>query len=92
MEFDLTTILGLIAAVLTTGALVPQVAKTWRTRSTGDLSLTMYAMMFTGLLLWLVYGLLRQDLPLILANGVGLGLSFVILFFKIKESQAKKGS
>ena len=84
MEIDALTILGLFAACLTTGALVPQVVKTWKTRSTGDLSLSMYLMMFTGTCCWLAYGILRNDIPLIFANGVATALSLTILVFKIK--------
>lgn len=86
---DFTTILGLIAACLTTGAYVPQAIKTWKTRRTGDLSLGMFSMIFIGTICWLLYGIVKQDLPIILANTVTLGLSFIILFFKIKETQGK---
>lgn len=81
---DLTTLLGLIAAFLTTGAFVPQVVKTWKTRSTGDLSLGMFLMLFLGTACWLTYGLVKNDLPIILANGLTLSLSFIILYFKIR--------
>lgn len=84
---DSTTIIGLVSAFLTTGAYVPQAVKTWRTRRTGDLSLSMFSMVFLGTVGWLVYGLLKDDLPIILANTVTLGTSFVILFFKVKEVQ-----
>lgn len=77
------TALGLFAAFLTTGALVPQVVKTMRTKSTGDLSLGMYSMMFTGTLCWLLYGFLNKDIPIISANIVASVFSFIILYFKI---------
>ncbi len=83
--FDALTLLGLMAAVLTTGALVPQTIKTWKTKSAGDLSMYMYLMMVSGILCWLLYGYYKNDIPLILANGVGLVLSSIILFFKMKE-------
>ncbi|MEY3052583.1 MAG: hypothetical protein RLY31_2368 [Bacteroidota bacterium] len=86
---DLTSLLGMLAASLTTGAFVPQVIKTWKTRSTGDLSLFMFLLIFIGTLCWFAYGLLRQDLPIILANGLTLTLSFIILFFKLRESFRK---
>ncbi len=80
-----TTIIGLVAAFLTTGAYVPQAVKTWRTRRTGDLSLSMFTMVFLGTVSWLVYGILKDDLPIILANTITLGTSFVILYFKLRE-------
>ena len=82
---DALTLLGLLAASLTTGALVPQTVKTWKTRSAGDLSMYMYLMMVAGVSCWLLYGFYKNDLPLVLANGVGLLLSGTILFFKMKE-------
>ena len=86
---DSTTIIGLVSAFLTTGAYVPQAVKTWRTRRTGDLSLSMFMMVFLGTAGWLVYGLLKDDLPIILANVITLGTSFVILYYKVLEVRAK---
>lgn len=90
---DSTTIIGLVAAFLTTGAYVPQAVKTWRTRRTGDLSLSMFTMVFLGTVSWLVYGILKDDLPIILANTITLGTSFIILYFKLREvmEQRKAG-
>jgi MtN3 and saliva related transmembrane protein len=79
------TILGFVAACLTTGAYLPQVIKTWRTKTTGDLSLSMYAMMTAGIVLWLTYGILNQDAPIIFANAVAFVLTFIILYFKLRE-------
>ncbi|HMC85044.1 MAG TPA: SemiSWEET transporter [Chitinophagaceae bacterium] len=83
-------VIGLIAAFLTTTAFFPQVIKTVKTKSTGDLSLPMYTLMFTGTLSWLVYGLLKGDLPVTLANAVSSLASFVIFYYKIKEVRMEK--
>ncbi len=87
-----TTIIGLIAAFLTTGALVPQAYRAWKTRSTDDISLGMYLMMVSGTLLWLIYGLLRKDVPIIFANGVALVFSSMILSLKIRGTKGVKPS
>lgn len=84
MAFDATTILGLAAATLTTVAFLPQVIKTWRTRQTRDISLGMFSVLCFGICLWLLYGFLRDDLPLILANAVTLALAGTILVLKLK--------
>ena len=81
----MVTILGLLAATLTTIAFVPQVVKTWRTRSTHDISLGMFSLLAAGVFAWLVYGLLIGDLPLVLANGVTFVLAGTILYFKIRN-------
>ena len=78
----LVTLLGLIAGTLTTFAFVPQVVKTWRTKSAGDLSIGTMSMICTGVFLWLLYGLFVGDVPIIAANAVTLVLvvtTFVLI-------------
>ncbi|KZB64623.1 hypothetical protein AUP42_00610 [Thalassospira lucentensis] len=83
MSFE--TVLGLLAGSLTTIAFLPQVIRTWRTRSTADISLVMFLILCTGIALWLVYGLIRGDWPVIIANGFTLVLASTILFFKLRH-------
>ena len=73
------TILGLVAAALTTGAYVPQVVKTWRSGSSADLSLGTYVILLAGLFAWLAYGVILDDLPIILANVVTICLVGAVL-------------
>lgn len=79
------TWMGLLAALCSTAAFVPQVVKTWRTRSTKDISLVMFIVLIMGILLWLAYGIIIQDIPLIVANSVTLLFAGTILFFKLKH-------
>ncbi|MCW5695043.1 MAG: SemiSWEET family sugar transporter [Pseudolabrys sp.] len=81
----LTMALGLAAAFCTTVAYAPQALKAWRSRSTADISLSMFLLMVTGIVLWLVYGLLIADVPLIVANGVTLCLAGAILALKLRH-------
>lgn len=83
MSFE--TVLGLLAGSLTTIAFLPQVIRTWRTRSTADISLVMFLILCTGIALWLVYGLIRGDWPVTIANGFTLVLASTILFFKLRH-------
>lgn len=85
MSDTLLTALGLLAACCTTLSFIPQVLKAVKSGRTADISLWMYAILTTGLLLWLVYGVMLRDLPLILANGVSAALSAVVLLMKIKN-------
>jgi MtN3 and saliva related transmembrane protein len=80
---ELTTIIGLLAGFCTTAAFLPQVIKTWRSRSAKDLSLGMYSIFCTGVLLWLIYGMIIADLPIIVANAATLMLALSILYFKL---------
>ena len=82
MEF--ITILGLVAATLTTSAFVPQLIKIWRSKSAKDVSLEMLITFCIGVFLWLVYGIYLQSLPVILANLLTLIFNLIILWLKIK--------
>ena len=81
---ELITAIGLIAGFFNTVAFVPQVVKSWRTKSTKDISLWMFMIISTGTLLWLVYGLYLSLLPVILANSVALVLELLVLVLKIR--------
>ena len=80
----LITLIGLTAGTLTTFANLPQLLKSWETRSTKDLSLEWIVILFVGVLLWLVYGILAQDLPVMLANSFTLLLVVGLLYLKLK--------
>ena len=79
------TLIGLAAAVCTTIAFLPQAVKSLKTKQTKDISLPMYVIFTTGVFLWLVYGIIISDIPLILANGITLILAGMILTLKIKH-------
>jgi MtN3 and saliva related transmembrane protein len=80
-----TTLIGGAAAFGTTCAWLPQLIKTWKTRSAEDFSWSYLAMFTTGVALWLVYGILRKDAVVLAANGVTLVLVATVLFVKIRE-------
>ncbi len=81
---DKITILGLAAGALTTFSFVPQLVKIVRSKSTHDISLAMYIVISTGILLWLIYGLIIGDIPVIVANAVALFITIAILSLKIR--------
>ncbi|MFC1786812.1 SemiSWEET transporter [Halobacteriota archaeon] len=81
---DVFTIIGLVAATFTTISFVPQVIRTIKTKHTKDLSLAMYSIFTTGIFLWLVYGILVKDLPIIIANSITLLFTSAILILKVK--------
>ena len=76
--------IGLIAGLLTTIAFIPQVWKSWKTKSTKDLSLSMTAIFFVGVGLWLAYGILVHDLPMTLWNSITTLLVGILLWLKLK--------
>ena len=81
---NLIAMLGFTAGTLTTLAFVPQVIKSWESKSTQDVSLGMFLVLCTGILLWLTYGFLINDTPLIVANGFSLLLAGSILIMKLR--------
>jgi MtN3 and saliva related transmembrane protein len=77
---------GLFAAVLTSSSFLPQALKTIRTKDTASISLSMYILFTFGTLMWFIYGLISDNLPVWLANGFTLILASVILYFKVKNT------
>jgi len=84
MFMDNIQLLGLAAGSLTTTAFLPQVIKTWKSRSAKDLSLGMFSLFCIGVALWLAYGLIVKDVPVIAANLITLLLASTLLYFKLR--------
>ena len=85
---DLTTLLGVAAAGLTSLSYIPQVRKALPKGATDDLSLKMLLALFFGLALWCIYGLVKGDLVIIIANLVGASLVGIVLFCKVRDERA----
>ena len=81
---DFFEIIGLLAACITTASFLPQVFKTYKTKDTSGLSLTMYVAFFIGIVLWLIYGIHLNRLPMILANAITAMLSLFLIIMKLK--------
>ena len=81
----MSDLFGIIAGTLTTIAFVPQVWRAWKTRSTSDISLGMYAVFTTGVAFWLAYGLMLEAWPIIIANLVTLVLAATVLALKLRH-------
>lgn len=81
---NIIEIIGLVAGACTTIAFVPQVIKTYRSKSAKDLSSGMFLTFWFGIILWLIYGIIKNDLPIMVANTLTLVLATVILILKIK--------
>ena len=75
---------GSVAAFLTTASFVPQAWHTFRTRDVSGISLSMYSLFTIGVALWLVYGLLVQSWPIVIANAITTSLALVILYMKFR--------
>lgn len=88
MNLDIS-FLGYLAAFCTTCAFIPQVIHTLKSKDTSAISLGMYCLFVTGVALWLIYGLVLNNWPLIVANLITVVLSSIILIMKIKHQLNK---
>ena len=80
---------GYSAALLTTIAFLPQLYKTWKTKSAGDVSLIMLILFITGLICWIIYGIKINSIPILIANIVTFIFNSSILVLKIIYRNAK---
>jgi len=83
-------LIGIVAGVCTSISFLPQIIKILKTQHARDISLVMYLVLTTGVFLWLVYGLLLERIPIILANSVTLAFCVMILAIKIKYDHIDK--
>jgi len=87
---DATEILGLVAAGVTTLANIPQTIKIIKTKSTKSISAFTYTMLTTGMAIWVVYGVLKNDLPIIIGNAIATLLCGTILSVKLYMKLSKQ--
>lgn len=80
-------IIGYVAATLTTASFLPQVYQILKTKDTSSISLSMYIIFCLGVFLWLVFGILKEEAPIIIANAITLFLGLLILTLKLKEKK-----
>ena len=80
--------LGIFGTFLSSITFLPQVYKAWKTRSVGDLSAWMLLILMGNVTTWLVYGILKSDLSLILANGIIMALTLLMAYMKVRFGRA----
>ena len=88
-QFNYIDLVGFSAALLTTIAFIPQLYKTWQTKSAEDVSLIMLILFITGLIFWIVYGLKIHSIPILVANIITFIFNFSILILKITYRKSK---
>lgn len=77
-------LLGYVAGTISTLTFLPQVIKTWRTKSAGDVSMLMFVFATVSVIMWLVYGILIKNGSIIYTNGTILILSLIMLGLKMR--------
>ena len=89
-NFDYIDLFGFLAALLTTIAFLPQLYKTWQTKSAEDVSLITLILFLIGLISWIIYGFSIHSIPILVANIVTFILNFSILILKINYGKEIK--
>lgn len=87
---DQFIVIGLIAGFITTLGYVPQVVKGYRSKSMEDVSIYMPSILMLGLGLWMIYGIIRGDIPIIFWNAIAVVLNAFIILMKIRYGKQKK--
>ncbi|MBL0357968.1 MAG: hypothetical protein IPP72_14300 [Chitinophagaceae bacterium] len=87
---DWIEVVGLIGSTLSSITFIPQVLQAWKTKSVGDLSLSMMVIVTLSTLVWLVYGFGRNALPVIICNAIIFLLSLVLIYFKFSFQKNKR--
>ena len=80
-------ILGMSAGSISAITFLPQVIKTWRSKSAGDISLLTFTFATISVIMWLVYGIILKDIPIIYTNSLVLICSLIMLYFKFRFKQ-----
>lgn len=89
MEGVNPTYIGIAAGIFSAASLLPQLVKIIREKKANDVSVGMFVLLFAGLGLWIFYGIMKKDLPLILTNAVSLATNALIIYFSLKYKKKK---
>jgi len=84
MQLSGVDVLGYLAGLITAFTFLPQVVKTWKTKSAKDVSLAMFVIALTNQILWLAFGILREDPVIIITNAVMLLMTGLMISLKLK--------
>lgn len=87
MEEILITLIGLMATAFTVASTVPQIRKALKTKDTDDVSIRFLIVLIVGLSLWVIYGIGRKDLVIVIGNSIGASLNIWMLVLKVKYSR-----
>jgi MtN3 and saliva related transmembrane protein len=81
---DMIQIIGFVAGTCTSLAAAPQLIKAWKTKEVKDISMKMFLLFVVGISLWLLYGILKSDIPIVITNSISLAFNGAMLALKLK--------
>lgn len=82
-------IIGYLAGIFTSVAVIPQISKAWKTRQVDDISLTTVGILACGLAMWVAYGIMKQAWPIIITNGLSLLMNVFLFGLVVKTKHGK---
>lgn len=88
---ELTQIIGLFAGVCTASSLLPQLVKTVKEKKAEEISKAMLLILMTGVAVWIVYGIMRKDMPIIATNAFSLLLNIAMMVLRVKYGKGQAG-
>ena len=77
-------VLGYVAGAVTTFTFLPQVIKTWKDKSAKDISLLMFVIAAANEIMWIAYGVMIDEMVIILTNAILLAMALLMIFFKFR--------
>jgi MtN3 and saliva related transmembrane protein len=80
---NITDVVGLFAGICVTISVIPQILKVWKTKKVKQISLLTFSVLTFGIAIWVVYGILKNDLPIIITNSISLLLNLLMVYFII---------
>ncbi|MBS7254218.1 SemiSWEET family sugar transporter [Flavobacterium branchiicola] len=86
---NFTEIIGLFAGTCVTISVIPQILKVWRTKKVKEISLKTFSILTFGILVWIIYGILKEDFPIIITNSISLCLNLIMVYFLIYYEKEK---
>ncbi|RUT71353.1 hypothetical protein D0817_05620 [Flavobacterium cupreum] len=86
---DFTNVVGLFAGICVTLSVIPQILKVWKTKKVKEISLLTFSVLTFGIAIWVVYGFLKEDLPIIITNSISLFLNLIMVYFIIYYEKEK---
>jgi MtN3 and saliva related transmembrane protein len=82
-------IIGLFAGTCVTVSVIPQILKVWRTKKVKEISLKTFSILTFGIFVWIIYGILKEDFPIIITNSISLCLNLIMVYFLIYYEKEK---
>jgi MtN3 and saliva related transmembrane protein len=81
---ELTQWIGIAAGIFTASSMLPQLVKTVREKKAQEISVVMLIVLISGVALWIVYGYMKDDLPIMATNSVSLTINLLMIFFRVR--------